>query len=209
MTENNNSGPNFSPAIFKAILGLIMAAAFVVPLGFVSMPYLEFFNGMAVQRKAKAQSYYGHMFGEQLIGSQLPVEGTLPRGVVLHPEELAGNLQEQIDLAGKILVNTTEITLENLQQGQKVYDTFCIACHGVEGKGDGSVVGPDRFPAPTSLHDATIKGYKDGSIYQVISNGKGKMHGYADMIVPDDRWAVVNYVRVLQRSLDPKPEDIQ
>ena len=209
MTENNETGPKFSPLIYRTVLGIIMAGAFVVPLGFVSMPYLEFFNGMAVQRKAKAQSTYGHMFGEQLVVASLPVEGTMPRGFIPHPDELAGNEQEHVDLAGKILVNPTEVTILNLQRGQKVYDTFCIACHGTKGEGDGAVVGPERFPAPTSLHDATIKGYQDGSIYQVISNGKGTMQGYGDKIVSEDRWAVVNYVRVLQRSLDPKPEDLQ
>ena len=209
MTDNNNSGPKFSPSIFKAFLGMIVAMAFIVPLGMVAMPYLEFFNGMAVQRKAKAQSHYGHMFGQQLIADQLPVPGTMPRGFIPHPQALVGNEQEQVDLAGRMLDNPLEITLENLQRGQEVYNTFCIVCHGQRGESDGAVVGPDRFPAPTSLHDATIKAYSDGSIYQVISNGKGKMQGYADKIVPEDRWAVVNYVRVLQRSLDPKPEDIQ
>jgi mono/diheme cytochrome c family protein len=207
MTENKTDGPDYFPLIYKSVLGIIMAGAFVVPLGFVAMPYLEFFNGMGVQRKAKAQSHYGHMFGEQIIAARLPVEGTLPRGFFGHPESLAGNEQEQVDLAGEILVNPSEITMENLQRGQKIYNTFCIACHGSKGEGDGKVVGPDRFPAPTSLHDTTIRGYADGSIYQVISNGKGTMLGYADKIEQVDRWAVVNYVRVLQRSLDPKPED--
>ena len=209
MTEDNETGPKFSPVIYKTVLGVIMTAAFVVPLGFVAMPYLEFFNGMGIQRKAKAQSHYGHLFGKQLIAARLPVEGTLPHGFFPHPEALAGNEQEQVDLAGEILVNPIEITIKTLQRGQKIYNTFCIACHGTRGQGDGSVVGPDRFPAPTSLHDPVIKAYKDGSIYQVITNGKGKMHGYAEKIVPDDRWAVVNYVRVLQRSLDPKPEDFK
>ena len=208
MTETNESGPKFSPFLFKAILVAIMAMAFVVPLGFVAMPYLEFFNGMAVQRKAKAQGTYGHMFGEKHLADFQPVAGTIPRGYVPHPEELSGNEQEQVDLAGKMLTNPVEITMETLLQGQKVYNIYCIACHGQRGEGDGAVVGPDRYPAPTSLHDPTIKTYPDGSIYQVITNGKGKMMGYADKIEPGDRWAVVHYVRVLQRALDPKPEDL-
>lgn len=208
MIETNNSDPKFSPPLFKAILLAIMAMAFIVPLGLVAMPYLEFFNGMAVQRKAKAQSTYGHMFGEKLLAEFQPVAGTIPRGFVEHPEKLSGNEQEQVDLAGKMLTNPVEITMDNLRQGQKIYETYCIACHGRRGEGDGLVVGPDRYPAPTSLHDATIKAYHDGSLYQVITNGKGKMIGYADKIEPADRWLVVNYVRVLQRSLDPKPEDL-
>lgn len=209
MTENKTDGPNLFPLIYKTVLGVIMASAFIVPLGFVAMPYLEFYNGMAVQRKAKAQSHYGHMFGKKIIGARLPVEGTLPRGFIPHPESLSGKEQVDVDLAGRTLENPIEVTMETLQRGRKMYDTFCIACHGKRGLGDGKVVGPDRFPAPTSLHDSKIIAYADGSIYQVISNGFGKMHGYADKLVPEDRWAVVNYLRVLQRSLDPKPEDFQ
>ena len=134
MTEDNETGPKFSPVIYKTVLGIIIAGAFVVPLGFVAMPYLEFFNGMAVQRKAKAQSTYGHMFGEQIIAARLPVAGTMPRGFIPHPDALAGNEQEQVDLAGKMLDNPTDITFENLQRGRKIYDTFCIACHGQRGE---------------------------------------------------------------------------
>ena len=68
---------------------------------------------------------------------------------------------------------------------------------------------PERYPAPTSLHDKVIVGYRDGQVYHVISEGKAKMPGYKDKIEPEDRWHVVNYVRALQRAANPTEEDFK
>jgi len=216
MTEKPNKGPKFSPTIYKGMLLSIMTMAFVLPLGFVSMPYLEFFNGMAVQPKAKAQGRFGRAFGADEIRHtrHLPVAGTIPRGYWPHPYDGVDVTDTEayakiIAEAGERFINPTTPTLENQERGQKLYDIYCIVCHGKDGLGNGPVVGPGRFPAPTSLHDATVKAYKDGSFYQVITNGKGKMPAYAGKIEPEDRWAVVNYVRALQRAQAPHPEDFQ
>ena len=207
--ESGDNKKGFSTA-YKGLLLTMMASAFVIPLGFVAMPYLEFFNGMALQPKAKAQGMYGRNYGKELlIDAFLPVEGTIHRDYTGHPAQLSGNDEVTIQLAGAMLKNPMDPTLEVLQRGQKLFNIYCIVCHGQEGLGNGSVVGPGRFPAPASLHSNVVKVYRDGSIYQVITNGKNMMPGYADKLVPTDRWAVVHYVRALQRSLDPKPEDLQ
>jgi hypothetical protein len=75
--------------------------------------------------------------------------------------------------------------------------------------GDGPAVGPDRMPAPPSLHTDAVKGFEDGHIYHIITAGKEKMPSYASRIRPMDRWAVVNYLHVLHRALDPKDEDFE
>jgi mono/diheme cytochrome c family protein len=71
------------------------------------------------------------------------------------------------------------------------------------------VVGPNRFPAPTNLHDPVVSAYPDGRLFHVISYGKGKMWGYADKLQPEERWHVVNYLRVLHRAVNPEEEDFQ
>jgi mono/diheme cytochrome c family protein len=91
--------------------------------------------------------------------------------------------------------------MDNLQRGRNRYDIFCIACHGRMAEGDGPVVGPNRFPAPPSLHTDQARGYDDGTIYYVITHGIGKMPGYADKLTPQDRWKVVHYVRALQLAV--------
>ena len=40
----------------------------------------------------------------------------------------------------------------------------------------------------------------EGEIFNTITNGKGQMNPYADKLAPADRWAVIAYVRALQRA---------
>lgn len=199
--------PTFSPTIYKAVLVTIVLGAFAFPLGLVALPYIEFFNGMAVQPKGLAQGVYGRLYGKELPVERLPVPGTIPQGYRPYPFE--GNDDKTAELAGLKLVNPAPRTLPQLRRGQKIYNIYCITCHGKTGLGDGPVVGPDRFPAPTSLHTDAVKKYPDGQIFHIITRGKGKMPGYADRITPEDRWAVVHFVHALHRALDPKPEDLK
>lgn len=197
--------PKFSVPVFKAVLVAMVASAFVVPLALVALPFIEFFNGMAVQPKGRPQSLYGRLYGEERLVERAAVAGSVPRGVDPYP--FPGNDDETAKLAGEWLVNPVPRTLANLERGRRVFDIYCIVCHGKLGLGDGSVVGPNRFPAPPSLHTDAVKNYPDGQVFHLITRGKGKMPSYASRIRPEDRWAVVNYVRVLQRALDPKPGD--
>ena len=79
--------------------------------------------------------------------------------------------------------------------GEELYLTYCAVCHGFQGAGDG----PVREILPLSLLTAQARGYNDGYIYSMIRYGRGRMPQYGDKIVrPDERWAVVDYVRSLQ-----------
>lgn len=82
--------------------------------------------------------------------------------------------------------------------GRKKYDIFCTACHGAAGDGNG-VTKPYGILA-TSYHDDRLRGETDGYLYEVISNGKGLMYGLKDRITPEERWAIVLYLRALQLS---------
>lgn len=98
-------------------------------------------------------------------------------------------------------------TMETLQRGQKIFNTYCIACHGPRGYGDGPIVNP--FPIPKSLQSPDMLKWNDGHIFHVITKGQGVMPSYAQQIQPDDRWAVIHYVRALQRAEHPTDEDIR
>lgn len=200
-----NFNPGFSPTAFRVMILSIIALAFVVPLGLVAMPYIEFFNDLAVQPKGKAQSYYGREVSEKHIVERIPPAGTLPQGFSPYPYN--DNKDETAIQAGKTLVNPVSLTEENLKKGQEIYDIFCITCHGKYGEGNGPVVGAGRFPAPPTMHDDAIKKYPDGRLYHVITKGKNTMPGYEDKISQLDRWYVVHYLRVLHRAVDPRPED--
>ena len=95
--------------------------------------------------------------------------------------------------------NPRPITLALLQRGRQRYDIYCAACHGLDGDGDGMVV-QRGFPAPPSYHTERLRHAPDSHIYDVITHGYGVMYPYADRVDPDDRWAIVAYVRALQLS---------
>jgi mono/diheme cytochrome c family protein len=42
----------------------------------------------------------------------------------------------------------------------------------------------------------------------VITNGKDKMYAYADRVPRPDRWAIVAYIRALQRSQHASLADV-
>jgi mono/diheme cytochrome c family protein len=56
------------------------------------------------------------------------------------------------------------------------------------------------FPAPPSYHSERLREAPDNHFFQVISDGFGVMYPYADRITPEDRWAIVAYIRALQLS---------
>jgi hypothetical protein len=56
------------------------------------------------------------------------------------------------------------------------------------------------FPPPPSFHTQRLRQEPDGYYYDVITNGFGKMYSYSSRIQPEDRWAIVAYVRALQLS---------
>ncbi len=197
--------PRFSPAWFKAILVAVVAAAFAVPLGVLALPYLELLNDMAVQPKGKAQGHYGWFQGEARIVERPPAAGSMPMGY--YPYHLEGKDEATAKQAEASLANELPATLAAVEEGEKLFNYYCWTCHGREGYGNGPIVGPERFPAPPALHTDTARAFKDGRIFHIISRGQNKMPSYADKFTPHERWAIVHYVRALQRSQNPKPED--
>lgn len=91
------------------------------------------------------------------------------------------------------------LTRETYRRGHERYDIFCAPCHSVLGDGDGMVV-RRGFPAPPSYHSERLRRAPDSHLYAVISHGYGAMYAYADRLSPQDRWAVVAYIRALQLS---------
>jgi mono/diheme cytochrome c family protein len=62
--------------------------------------------------------------------------------------------------------------------------------------------------APKSLHEQEIREQPVGQIFNTISNGVRNMAGYASQIPVADRWAIVAYVKALQRSQNARAEDV-
>lgn len=95
----------------------------------------------------------------------------------------------------------TGITVDQafMARGHHQYQIYCAPCHGALGDGNGITKQYGMGATPT-YHDDRLRQVPEGEIYNVITHGKGNMLPYADKLAPDDRWAVVLYVRALQRA---------
>jgi mono/diheme cytochrome c family protein len=124
-----------------------------------------------------------------------PVEETVPRGAVLEPEWVETG---QVD--GEPVNELPEAPTEaQLRLGQEQFAIYCAPCHGPEGDGDGRVV-QNGFPAPPSFHSERLRQAPAGHYFDVITNGYGDMYSYADRVQPEERWAIIAYIRALQLS---------
>lgn len=125
----------------------------------------------------------------------LPPEGTVPVDGVYFG--YAAGLAEA-ERAGRELVNPIEADPKNLKRGKHIFDTYCVVCHGAEGKGDGPIT--TRIPdfAGRSLVHGRALALPDGALYHIVTTGQGPMAAYANQIRPDDRWRAIHYLRQLQ-----------
>jgi mono/diheme cytochrome c family protein len=112
-----------------------------------------------------------------------------------------------------------KVSMDLLERGRERYTIQCAVCHGQGGYGDGTVAlraaeiqaaGGDAggWVAPKNYHSDDMRQQPVGKIYNTIANGVRSMPAYAKQISVLDRWAIVAYVKALQRSQDAKPEDI-
>lgn len=138
---------------------------------------------------------------DQHDGQRYPAPSTLPQGFSRYP--LDPNQAADSPSIG----NPIAPTPENLRYGKQMYDTTCIVCHGATGTGQGYVVPP--YPQPPDLTAQRVRNWSDGEIYHVITSGQGRMWSYKSQLSQMERWAVVNYVRALQRAQYPEPQDLE
>jgi mono/diheme cytochrome c family protein len=115
---------------------------------------------------------------------QSPVPGTIARDDPVDAAEIAAK---------------PAITAQLLARGRKQYDVFCSPCHDRLGSGRGIVV-VRGMPQPPSFHEQPLRMADDQHFYDVISKGYGAMYSFSDRIHPQDRWAIVAYLRALQLS---------
>jgi mono/diheme cytochrome c family protein len=92
-----------------------------------------------------------------------------------------------------------EATPALLARGRNRFDSFCAPCHSANGQDTTEVV-RKGMQKPPNLAAANAKGYSDAHLFYVVSRGQNVMPGYADKLVPADRWAVIRYVRELQKQ---------
>jgi mono/diheme cytochrome c family protein len=94
-----------------------------------------------------------------------------------------------------------------VRKGQGRYEIYCLPCHGALGDGNGITKSYGMVATP-SYHDDRLRSMPEGEIFNTITHGKNTMFPYADKLSVDERWAVVAYVRALQRAHHATLDDV-
>jgi mono/diheme cytochrome c family protein len=99
------------------------------------------------------------------------------------------------------------VTIDLVNRGQNRFDIYCSQCHGRVGDGNGMI--PSRgYRRPPSFHTATLRNRPTGHFFDVMTNGFGAMPPYRNQVSPQDRWAIVAYIRALQLSQNATVADV-
>jgi mono/diheme cytochrome c family protein len=163
-------------------------------------PRIHLVQGMDNQSRYKSQQV-NPLFADTR-AARPPVEGTVARGRLDEDDGLNLGLRD----GAWVPTFPMPVTESVLKRGQERFQIYCAPCHGLAGAGDGIVaIRADRLQEgtwvpPSSLHSASVLARPVGHLFNTITNGIRTMPSYASQIPVADRWAIVAYVRALQRA---------
>jgi mono/diheme cytochrome c family protein len=163
--------------------------------GYQYMP--DMYDGPALE------AYDGYdRFGDS-ISSLKPVEGTVSRGFMSYQEyspDADGYAMAQAEMQMPDGIMADEKTMA---EAKELYNIFCTHCHGDKGMGQGILVKNEKFLGVPSYGDRDIN---FGTIFHVITYGKGVMGSHASQVTPEERWKLALYVMKLKSDMTPKEE---
>jgi mono/diheme cytochrome c family protein len=189
-------------------------------------PPTEVFPDMVRQMKVRAQAPLG-LFADGR-GPRLPVAGTVPIGYEM--PKPGSTQQAEPDVgpwshpradfgAGTDYFNTGKmgdhwgtgipvpVSRELMERGQQRFNITCAMCHGATAAGNG-ITKQYGLATVVTLQDERIRKMSDGEIFNTITNGKNTMMAYGPNIIVPDRWAIIAYLRALQRSQNATTADV-
>ena len=173
------------------------------------VPPIQVWDDMKHQPKFKAQSgintvLVGGAFADGRISRMAP-EDTVARGQYREDTPYNTGMEGNNMYVGKMPV---PMTMELLKQGQTKFNIYCSPCHDQTGMGKGIV--PAHVPTwqPSNLTEMRVVQFADGDIFNVITGGRRTMPAYQYQIPIADRWAIVAYVRTLQRAAQSSMADV-
>ena len=203
-------------------IGIILVALSWSPLALAlrarevkrTEPRVHIIQDMDNQPKVKAQSRF--MLWADRRGMRPPVQGTVARGAVLGERAIELG---KVDGDAWVEAIPVAMSMPLLERGRQRYEIYCSPCHGLSGYGDGMVakradqLQEGTWTPPTSFHTDLVRERPAGHLFNTISNGIRNMPSYGSQIPVEDRWAIVAYLRALQRSqnatIDDVPADLQ
>jgi len=180
-----------------------LAAILTACSGIQRDPPIQIWWDMKRQAKFRTEGETG-LFADGRNTRPIP-EDTVARGSQFENTPYYTGLLDNGMYIGRMPV---EITPELLHQGELRFNTYCSPCHDRTGSGRGIV--PTRWPAwqPSNLTEQRVVDFADGDIFNVITNGRRTMPPYRFQIVTADRWAIIAYVRLLQRAAHGTVQDL-
>jgi mono/diheme cytochrome c family protein len=212
------------------VIFLLCTIAIIAVFGFRGQtstgPPLELFPDMVRQMKVRAQAPLNFFADGR--GSRVPVGGTIPIGYEMPKPETTTSLAAAVGpythpragfSAGTDYYDTgkmgdhwgtgipLEVSRELMQRGQQRFNITCAMCHGAAAAGNG-IVKQHGLATVVSLQDERIRKMSDGEIFNTITNGKNTMMAYGPTIIVPDRWAIIAYLRALQRSQNAAIADV-
>ena len=213
------------------VIFLLCSIAILAVFGFRGQtstgPPLELFPDMVRQMKVRAQAPLNFFADGR--GPRLPVAGTVPIGYEMptKPETLNTSAAAIGSYwhpragfsAGTDYYNTgkmgdhwgtgipLEVTRELMGRGQQRFNITCAMCHGAAAAGNG-ITKQYGLATVVSLQDERMRKMSDGEIFNTITNGKNTMMAYGPNIIVPDRWAIIAYLRALQRSQNAAIADV-
>ena len=126
------------------------------------------------------------------------VENTVAHGSIANDELVVAKESNAFPL---------ELSAALLERGRQRYAIFCSPCHGLQGDGNG-MAAVRGMKHPPTYHQDRLRNSPNGYYFDVITNGFGQMLSYSAQVPPQDRWAIVAYVRALQLSRNAKASDL-
>ena len=85
-----------------------------------------------------------------------------------------------------------------IASGKKLYNNYCGICHGNKGKGDG-IGGVGLNPRPSNFTTEKVQNQSDGALFWKLTTGRAPMAGYKDILSEQERWQLINYIRILKK----------
>jgi mono/diheme cytochrome c family protein len=161
------------------------------------------FPGMKRQPKYEPQTS-STFFADGRVDRPIPAR-TVSRDPLRANEALSGQSADGSWIRG--FPESIPVNAELMAHGQERYSIYCLPCHGALGDGNGITKQYGMGITPT-YHDDRLRQMAEGEIYNTITHGKNTMLPYADKLLPEERWAVVLYVRALQRAQTGTAADV-
>src|SRR3954470_16207776 len=196
-----------------AFVGVLLVSIMGFRGSISTRPPIEVFPDMDHQAKYKPQAT-SKFFADGRAARPLP-PGTVPFGRDSGQADPSFLRADDFRYAGKAPDGSfgrgfppgIEITRAFVERGQNRFQIYCSPCHGQLGDGNGITKSYGMLTVP-SYHDDRLRNMPEGEIFNTITHGKNTMMPYADKLAPDDRWAVVAYVRALQRAAHATINDV-